>query len=440
MLTAEQIAALAPDAASAKAGRSVATLALWSACGVNEDAMWGECRGSGATPYRTQVEIAGGGYACSCPSRKVPCKHVLGLLFLAAAGEIARAEPPASIVTWLAQRQVKRARATAAKDDVTVAPRARANAAAIKRAAVREARVAAGLTELERWLGDLVRLGLARVRTEAPAFWNAQAARLVDAQAQGLARRVRHLGTLAASGDDFEVRMLDALGELYLLVEAYRRIESLPLARQADVRRHIGWTTRDEEVARRPGARVFDRWSVIGARTVAGDRVATHRVWLHGERTLRHALVLQFAVPGVSSSLAFFAAGSSFEGEIAYYDASVPQRATIVTHAESSECATLPHATGIDGALADFARDVATDPWLEATVATLAIAHTSRSGAVWFVEDGAGRTLPLAAAFDRTYALHALCAGRTLDVCGEWNGTAFFPLAATSNGRFAALG
>jgi len=46
--TAEQIVALAPDAASAKAGRSLATPSKWQNVGHDERAVWGECQGSGA--------------------------------------------------------------------------------------------------------------------------------------------------------------------------------------------------------------------------------------------------------------------------------------------------------------------------------------------------------------------------------------------------------
>ena len=55
--SAEQIIALAPDAASAKAGRSLATASKWQNVGQDERALWGECRGSGAKPYQTVIDL-----------------------------------------------------------------------------------------------------------------------------------------------------------------------------------------------------------------------------------------------------------------------------------------------------------------------------------------------------------------------------------------------
>src|SRR5206468_301827 len=75
--------------------------------------------------------------------------------------------------------------------------------AAEKRASARERKVAAGLDELDRWIGDIVRRGLAATRSEGYAFWDAEAARLVDAQAGSLARSVRNLGSVIAEGPDW---------------------------------------------------------------------------------------------------------------------------------------------------------------------------------------------------------------------------------------------
>ncbi|MBW4639863.1 MAG: SWIM zinc finger family protein [Gloeocapsa sp. UFS-A4-WI-NPMV-4B04] len=77
-----QILALAPDASSAKNGKTLATLRKWVSLGQNEQVIWGECQGSGKTPYQTQIDLTEIAFKCSCPSRKFPCKHGLGLLLL----------------------------------------------------------------------------------------------------------------------------------------------------------------------------------------------------------------------------------------------------------------------------------------------------------------------------------------------------------------------
>ncbi|WP_301130614.1 SWIM zinc finger family protein, partial [Streptomyces cacaoi] len=115
--TAEQISALAPDAASRKAGSKLSTARPWSATGTDGSAVWGLCKGSGSRPYQTVVDLDGGqgpGYKCSCPSRKFPCKHALGLLLLWAQEPQAvpdtAEEPPEWAGAWLESRSRRAAR------------------------------------------------------------------------------------------------------------------------------------------------------------------------------------------------------------------------------------------------------------------------------------------------------------------------------------------
>jgi SWIM zinc finger len=97
--TPEQVTALAPDASAAKAGKDLAAPRKWGVLGRAEGVIWGECQGSGAKPYQTQVELSGPAFHCTCPSRKFPCKHGIGLLLLHAGGEPAVKEAEAP--TWV---------------------------------------------------------------------------------------------------------------------------------------------------------------------------------------------------------------------------------------------------------------------------------------------------------------------------------------------------
>ena len=81
-LTAEQILALAPDPASARAGQGLANARKWATLGCDMRSAWGECQGSAREPYRTQIDLSEPAFRCSCPSRKFPCKHGLGLFNL----------------------------------------------------------------------------------------------------------------------------------------------------------------------------------------------------------------------------------------------------------------------------------------------------------------------------------------------------------------------
>ncbi|MFD0890078.1 SWIM zinc finger family protein, partial [Streptosporangium algeriense] len=100
----DQVLALAPDAPSRKAAQGVSSPGKWSGAGATAEAVWGECAGSGSKPYRACVDLSEPAYRCSCPSRKFPCKHALGLLLLWSADAVPTAEEPADWVgEWLDQ-------------------------------------------------------------------------------------------------------------------------------------------------------------------------------------------------------------------------------------------------------------------------------------------------------------------------------------------------
>ena len=103
-LSTEQVIALAPDASAAQSSRGLAHTRQWLRLAQGPSAIWGECQGSAAQPYQTQVDLNGPAIQCSCPSRKRPCKHGLGLLLLYAAqpDRFEPAAPPAWVKSsWL---------------------------------------------------------------------------------------------------------------------------------------------------------------------------------------------------------------------------------------------------------------------------------------------------------------------------------------------------
>jgi hypothetical protein len=156
VLSAQQIRSLAPDAGALRAGEALANPARWRTSGRSATAVWGLCQGSAGAPNQVSVDLDGPAYRCSCPSRKIPCKHALGLLLVAAADGLTEALPPDWASDWLASRAARVA-AAAIRDGRQAEPD---EAARLKRAEARERKVIAGVEELDRWLGDLMRRGL----------------------------------------------------------------------------------------------------------------------------------------------------------------------------------------------------------------------------------------------------------------------------------------
>ena len=142
---------------------------------------------------------------------KFPCKHAVGLLHLWSRGQVADGEPAAFAAEWLEGR-AKRAQQKAARQEATDQPddSAKATASArstAARARTRERRITEGLADLDRWLADQLREGLANGSTQRPKQLTALASRMVDAQAPGVARRLTALSRLRDSSPDWPERL-----------------------------------------------------------------------------------------------------------------------------------------------------------------------------------------------------------------------------------------
>ena len=94
--TVDDVLKLAPDATSAGAARRLSRSAVWSQAGSSGSLLWGKCQGSAREPYQVTIDLNEPSFRCTCPSRKLPCKHSLGLLLLFAEHPemVERAVPP----------------------------------------------------------------------------------------------------------------------------------------------------------------------------------------------------------------------------------------------------------------------------------------------------------------------------------------------------------
>jgi hypothetical protein len=414
------VAALSPDPASVRAALGLATPGRWEVYGADDRAVWGMCGGSGKQPYRITVDLDGPAYSCSCPSRKFPCKHALALLLLWASNLVPE-EPaePVFAADWLRSRD--------SRDSTPVEPRERDEEAAARRAAERHRRVGDGLAELDRWLRDRVRTGLAHAAAEGYAPVEQVAARMVDAQAPGVAGMVRRSAATPASGAGWPARLLSEYARMRLLVRAYEQVETLPPELAATVRSRVGFTVARDDVLAGRGVR--DRWQVQAVRDAFEGKVDTRRVWLRGAESGRWALVLLFAAGGAelgSHPDAVLLPGTVLDAELHFYPGRPPLRALI--GGRHGELATAPAAAA--GSVADlldeYATALADDPWLSELPAVLAGVPVEHD-AGWRLRC-ADATVPLDVGEAAVWLLVATSGGAPVPVAGEWTGTALRPL------------
>jgi hypothetical protein len=479
--TSEQAASLAPDASALKAAQGLASPRKWPSLGRDDDFAWGLAQGSGKEPYQVVVELAGPAFKCSCPSRKFPCKHGLGLLLLWAGqpGAVAASDRPPWVAEWAARRNER-----ATKHEARVAEKVAAVAATGEKAAPadleaqarrrekREANILKGIAQLDGWLRDLVRQGFAAVAANAAsgyAFWDEPARRLVDAQAPGLARRVRELGDAvgnAAPSGEYEARIAAALARLRLLCAAYPRRTDLDAGWQAELEEQIGWTTDQDILLAQAKDAVRDVWFAAAQTRAEAEGIITRVTFLVGEKSRRTARVFEFAQAArpVFNTLA---PGHCMEAELVFFPGADPERALVkgppaaaANAAAAIDLGTFDALTRCADVLHAHSARVAKNPLAENTLVLARLipqpsapvsASVSASapapahdGAPWFLRDDAGDTLPLAKRFPGVGAwdLRACSGGRPILVAGLWDGFELMPHGAfdAGSGRWIIFG
>ena len=439
--TAEQVLALAPDAASRKAGSKLGTAGPWSEAGSSDEGtVWGLCKGSGSKPYQTVVDIAdaaGPAYKCSCPSRKFPCKHALGLLLLWAGGDgaVPRGQEPDWAEQWIKGRRQRAQEKRAAGGSPSAAS---ADPEAARRRAERRAeRITAGATELEQRLADLLRGGLAAAEQAGYQLWEETAARMVDAQAPGLAGRVRELGALPASGPGWPVRLLEECALLHLLDQGWLRRERLPEELAATVRSRVGLAGSPD------GSPVRDRWLVLAQYDTSDGRLTTRRIWLYGEKSDRTVLLLSYGAAGRAPELSL-PVGLAFEADVSPYPGAGQLRAALGEQfTPTAQAATRPPGVTTADAAARYGEALRADPWLDSYPVALGRVIPTPLDGSWQLADAHGGTaLPLtpsAGSRPGLWRLVALSGGAPVTVFGECGHRGFTPLTAWPEGAGEAV-
>jgi len=401
------------------------------------------------------VDHVGVAWRCTCPSRRHPCKHVLALLLLWSAGDVPETTQPAPVVAWRASRQTSDARRTfdTATPRSSTADTNTTNDAAPTdgvsdtspepggelpdRDRARDERVErmyAGLTELDRWLDDRMRTGLADPALAKYATWDELAARLVDAQAGSLANRIRRLAGLVGASPDWHSDVLAEVGLLHLLAQAGRRLGSLPGPLADAVATTVGWSVRQADVL--AGVPDTDTWIVAARSDTREDRIEVRRHWLRGTASGRWALVLSFAAyrQSLDTSLTV---GTAVAADLHRYPGPALRTLVGARHGEPTQPAR-PPAVDIVSACDEIGKLLAAEPWLDRVPFT-ATASIAVDGSTFLLTD-VGGTLPLIAAGRPLATLLAVASGEPVDVTCEWTPHGVVPLTVHLDDRSIDIG
>jgi hypothetical protein len=447
----EQVFALAPRPNSIAAAQPLAVPTRWVATGCDHQGVWGRCVGSGAEPYDVVVDHTRVRMHCACASRVRPCKHSLALLLLWARGQVAQVASPSYARTrlegWAAVDESSAVPASSGPPSAAAPAPTGAGSAGTAPSGTpptlpdpsgrdeRVARMMAGLVELDRWLDDRMRTGLADPALAQYRTWDQLAARLVDAQVGALSNRVRRLAGLVGAGPDWHQHVLAELGMLHLLADAGRHLGTLPPGLADAVGLAIGWQIRQADVL--AGVPSTDEWVVMGRSDVREDRIEVRRTWLRGRRSGQWAMVLSFAAYRQTLD-ASFTVGTAVHADLFRYPGALALRALAGPRHSAPEPALDVEAGSVAQAVAEVGRCVALEPWVDRLPVCLRAAPTRAAGR-WVLTDTEG-SLPIAPGAPGIAALLACSEGRPVPVTAEWTPYGLVPLTVHLTDRAVDIG
>ena len=277
-----------------------------------------------------------------------------------------------------------------------------------------------------------------------PYAWSESiAARMVDAQAPGMASWLRRLPAVIASGPGWPGRLLDELALIHLLIRGYSRRAELPADLLATVRDHIGFTVSRADVLAGPA--VWDQWVVVFFRDMDNELVSTRRVWLRGNTSGRWAQVLFFAAGGAATG---FLTGPGHRPE---------RRSALLSRAggparggryricgpgsvggRSGRAGVGSSRSTVSGAADRWAAALAADPWQHQIPVVLRgrVDHDERG---WTLTDTEGISVAVHGVDLDLWRLLALTAGTVVDVTGEWSPAGFRPASVIQAGQLVGL-
>ncbi|HPN69348.1 MAG TPA: SWIM zinc finger family protein [Saprospiraceae bacterium] len=326
-----QIRSLAPDEASMKAGKGLSSKNSWVTIGQNDRVLWGEIKGSGAKPYQTQIDLLNIAFKCSCPSRKFPCKHGIGLMLVLVSDPNAptQTDEPSWVAEWINKRAVKSEQVIVEKT-YTEEELSKLEKGKEKRAEERAVAVEDGVAELTLWFKDLIKSGLIHLPNKDLSYFNKTSARMIDAKAPGLASWVKSLSNLNyASGNDWQLEALQIICKTFLLLDAYKNIGQQIEEMQVTIKNLIGWSQSPKDLLADDSQPIIkDIWLVLGQEEKTNDDIIVQKTWLLGLHTNEKAMILNFGTKFSPMPISVMK-GSILEAEMVFFPGETRQRAII---------------------------------------------------------------------------------------------------------------
>ncbi|MWV42132.1 SWIM zinc finger family protein [Paenibacillus sp. HJL G12] len=222
-ITETWIDSLAPNSAAIKNGHDLIKKGKFTVLHQSEDqqVLFGSCAGSGKTPYSPSADFVIPDkpvMRCSCPSRQIPCKHVLGLLYAYAEGKsFSRAAVPDELAAKrekAEKREEKKAKETA---EGNAAKPKKVNKSALKKKVIAQLE---GLDVLEKLIFSLIRRGLGTLDAKELKVIQEHVKQMGSFYLNGAQVQLRKLHIILTSGGNPE-RTYNLAAEQFAVIHAF---------------------------------------------------------------------------------------------------------------------------------------------------------------------------------------------------------------------------
>ncbi|MEZ5055527.1 MAG: SWIM zinc finger family protein [Saprospiraceae bacterium] len=446
LLTLEKLQSLAPDPVSQERAKQCAAPFRWQLLEGTERVLWGEFK-TPVDPFYTAVDLQGPGFKCSCPSRKFPCKHALGLALMIFQKPDAFSfgnNIPEAIEKWIAGRDKR-------KEGISSAAAPSFSEEEKKPEPVTEAKkwtwdmlVAAnrlddmkqGAYELNIWLKDLIGRGLASADALNHENWNFISKRMVDAKLSGIGRRMRILADRIGQ-DNWQEMALHEIGQWHLLAGGILKLEHLEDLEQMEILQLAGANVKKDLLMEEPG--ISDTWQILGVSMSMEESLTARRTWLYGYRSEKFALILDFAF-GSAPFDVVYKAGTAMEGMVVFYPGTFPIRALVKTRESVLEDVLPVKGFKILNQFKNYwKKAIASNPWLSQFPLALEEVSPVQIENQWFLADKEGTAIPCKVEGLSGWKLLSISAGQPFTVFGEWDGKQVLPLAAWQDDNYFEL-
>ena len=442
IISLDDISKLAPDDTTNNRAKSLMHLSKWNNIAKLDNFIWGESTASVSEPHFVKIILDRSIYSCSCQDKIKPCKHILGLLYLYASDSIIEnANPPKWVTDWIEKNNYSNSNSV--KTENTIDKLSHSKNTVEKKVDEKRALMLRGMEELEFWLLDITNQGLSNFRINDPKWWEQSAAKFKDAKLSRISNRIREIGDIINSKTDWIHELTHRIGELWLLLKAFYKIDSFENDFQEEILNNLGRIVKKSELLE-SGNFQIDKWLVLSIKEEdALDNLLERRVWIQGLHSKKLLLIQDFKFVANVDFEENYKVSEIFEAKVYYYPAAYFQRVVLTEKIKTEPILKIETNafTSFDLMLKEYSNALVLNPWLRfspVVISECRIIIDEKEN--FYLIDQQNEIIPLNKNSSRSlWVLLSISGGKNITIIGEWDSTDLEILSYVENGEIKVL-